>query len=124
MDTEKNPNSLRREIPKEIRECLHGLNPGFQTKSPAYTDNCQRCVMAYDERRANALQQQTSIVNKRQLLIEKGMVDDNFRLAQDWTFSSPSLAACIVLGHNANGRTVWKEANGRSLKAMEEQGEM
>ena len=73
---------------------------------------------------SNALQQQTSIVNKRQLLIEKGMVDDNFRLAQDWTFSSPSLAACIVLGHNANGRTVWKEANGRSLKAMEEQGEM
>lgn len=51
MDMEKKPNSLRREIPKEIKDCLHGLNPGFQTKSPAYTDNCQRCVMAYEVRR-------------------------------------------------------------------------
>lgn len=51
MDTEKKPNSLRREIPKEIKESLHGLNPGFQTKTPAYTDNCQRCVIAYEVRR-------------------------------------------------------------------------
>lgn len=39
--------------------------------------------------------------------------------SEDYIFSSPSTAACIVLGRNANGLTEWKMENGKSLKDYE-----
>jgi len=42
------------------------------------------------------------------------------RLAQDYTFSSPSMAAAVMLGRSANGRTEWKDATGKTLKAIQE----
>lgn len=30
---------------------VHGTNPGFSTHDPEYTENCQRCVVAYEARR-------------------------------------------------------------------------
>jgi Domain of unknown function (DUF4357) len=39
---------------------------------------------------------------------------------QDYPFSSPSTAADVVLGGSVNGRTVWKDAKGRSLKTLQE----
>ena len=43
-----------------------------------------------------------------------------FRFTQDYVFSSPSSAACVVLGRSANGRTEWKTKDGKSLKALQE----
>ena len=60
-----------------------------------------------------------SILNKRQQLIDKNIVDHNFTFTQDWSFSSPSLAAAIVVGYSINGRTAWKSQNGVSLKETE-----
>jgi len=45
---------------------------------------------------------------------------DRFRFTQDYAFTSPSLAAQVVLGRSANGRIDWKDANGRTLKELQE----
>lgn len=42
------------------------------------------------------------------------------RFTQDYTFSSPSLASTIVLGRVSNGRTEWKDGEGRTLKSLQE----
>ena len=39
---------------------------------------------------------------------------------QDYAFSSPSTAADVVLGGSVNGRKVWKDAKGRTLKELQE----
>lgn len=60
-----------------------------------------------------------SVMDKRQLLFDKGIVDGNFIFTQDWTFTSPSLAAAIVVGYSINGRNAWKNKNGVTLKEIE-----
>lgn len=62
-----------------------------------------------------------SLVGKRDQLIKDGVVNDSLHFTQDWTFSSPSLAAACVAGYSINGRTAWKNAKGRSLKDMEDE---
>ncbi len=61
-----------------------------------------------------------SVIDKRQVLFDKGIVDENFTFTQDWTFTSPSLAAAIVVGYSINGRNAWKNKKGISLKEIEE----
>lgn len=61
-----------------------------------------------------------SVLQKRQQLIDLGVVDSNYIFVQDWTFTSPSLAAGIVVGYSINGRTCWKDKRGTSLKDIEE----
>lgn len=39
---------------------------------------------------------------------------------QDYEFQSPSTAAAVVLARTANGRIEWKDATGRTLKAIQE----
>ena len=59
----------------------------------------------------------------RASLLEKGVLvdrDDHLVLEQDYAFSSPSTAAGVMLGRNANGRIEWKDANGRTLKELQE----
>lgn len=41
--------------------------------------------------------------------------------AQDFRFSSPSTAAGVLVGGSANGRRSWKDARGRTLKALQEE---
>jgi hypothetical protein len=59
---------------------------------------------------------------KRQELIDLGVLaqqgTDN-AFTQDYTFSSPSTAASVVLGRSANGRLEWKDAQGRALKLLQ-----
>jgi hypothetical protein len=45
---------------------------------------------------------------------------DHLRFAQDYSFSSPSAAAAVVLGRSANGRREWADAKGRELRAIQE----
>lgn len=58
----------------------------------------------------------------RQKLINDGVLIQNldiYEFPDDFIFSSPSTAASIVLGRNANGLTEWKQNNGKTLKEFE-----
>jgi hypothetical protein len=60
---------------------------------------------------------------KRQSLIDLGVLlqqGNVYVFTQDYAFNSPSLASTVVLGRSSNGRTDWKDAQGRSLKVLQE----
>lgn len=62
-----------------------------------------------------------SLVNLRNKMLEKNIINRDFVFATDYMFTSPSLAASIVMGRNANGRTEWKNINNKSIKDIEEE---
>ena len=58
----------------------------------------------------------------RQELISKGvlvMQAGLYQFTQDYTFSSPSTAASVLLGRSANGRVEWKGEDGRTLNELQ-----
>lgn len=62
------------------------------------------------------------ILKLRDELIANGVLAKNseaYVFSQDYVFNSPSYAAAAVLGRNANGRTEWKDARGRTLKDIQ-----
>lgn len=61
-----------------------------------------------------------SLKKRRDSLIKKGIVNENFEFTKDYIFTSPSLAASIVLGRSANGLTEWKNDKNKSIKNLEE----
>lgn len=61
-----------------------------------------------------------SLVKLRNSLIEKGVMDNNMKFLRDYIFTSPSLAAGVVMGCSANGRTAWKNSEHKSIKDIEE----
>lgn len=61
-----------------------------------------------------------NLIKLRHSLIEKGIIDKDLKLTRDYIFTSPSLAAAVVMGRNANGRTEWKNAKHKSIKDIEE----
>ncbi|SHJ22759.1 GIY-YIG nuclease family protein [Flavobacterium terrae] len=63
-----------------------------------------------------------SFIKLRQKLIEEGILVDKteyLEFSEDYIFSSPSTAALIVMGRNANGLTEWKQKDGKTLKEFE-----
>lgn len=62
-----------------------------------------------------------SLIRLRNELIENGIIDSNFRFSKDHIFTSPSLAAAVVMGRSANGRTEWKTTDHKSIKDIEEE---
>lgn len=59
----------------------------------------------------------------RRQLLERGVLvpeDGDLRFTQDYRFSSPSTAAAVLVGGNANGRKAWKTADGRTLREVQE----
>lgn len=62
-----------------------------------------------------------SLVKLRNSLFEKGIIDKNNVFTRDYVFTSPSLAAAVVMGRNANGRTEWKTKDHKTLKEIEEE---
>lgn len=56
-----------------------------------------------------------SLLEKELLIIEDGKII----LTDNHVFSSPSTAAAIVMGRNANGLTEWKNRRGETLRDME-----
>lgn len=69
-------------------------------------------VMAIDV--TESLQQ--TYLNLRQTLIDDGIVNVKGVFQQDYKFSSPSSAACVISGRSANGKTEWSTADGVRLK--------
>ena len=58
----------------------------------------------------------------RNELLSQGILEDigaAYRLVQDYAFSSPSNASDVLLGNSSNGRLVWKDTQGRSLKEIQ-----
>ena len=45
---------------------------------------------------------------------------DSLEFARDYTFSSPSQAAAVVLGRTANGWQEWRDGDSRSLKQLQQ----
>ncbi len=64
----------------------------------------------------------TNFIKIRDGLINDGVlveIEGLLEFPEDYLFSSPSTAAAIVLGRNANGLTEWKLKSGISLKEFE-----
>ncbi len=65
-----------------------------------------------------------ALIALRRVLLDKGVLTEAgevYRLAQDYTFSSPSTAAGVLLARSSNGRFEWKDASGRSLREIQEE---
>ncbi|AIG29268.1 methionine sulfoxide reductase [Flavobacterium psychrophilum] len=63
-----------------------------------------------------------SFIKLKQKLINDNILiknKDTFEFPEDYIFSSPSTAAAIIMGRNANGLTEWKLSNGMTLKDFE-----
>lgn len=63
-----------------------------------------------------------NIINYRQKLIDEGVLvskGEYYEFSEDYIFSSPSTAAVIVMGRNANGLIEWKNKDGKTLKDIE-----
>jgi hypothetical protein len=63
-----------------------------------------------------------SFITLRQKLLNDGVLLDKgefLEFPEDYIFSSPSTAATMVLGRNANGLTEWKQKSGKTLKDFE-----
>ncbi|MFC2126327.1 GIY-YIG nuclease family protein [Bacteroidota bacterium] len=64
----------------------------------------------------------SNFIKMREEMISDGTIvqkGDTLEFPEDFLFSSPSTAASIVLGRNANGLTEWKLKSGINLKEFE-----
>ncbi len=72
---------------------------------------------------ANTANSMTSnfLTLRQKLIGESVLVDmgEYFEFSDDYIFSSPSTAAAMVMGRNANGLTEWKNKDGKTLKEFE-----
>lgn len=63
-----------------------------------------------------------NFITLRQRLINEGVLVDKgeyYEFSDDYIFNSPSTAAVMVMGRNANGLTEWKQKSGKTLKEFE-----
>ncbi|MCF8254407.1 MAG: GIY-YIG nuclease family protein [Bacteroidia bacterium] len=64
----------------------------------------------------------SNFITYRKKLIDEGVLVDKgdyLEFSDDYIFSSPSTAAVMVMGRNANGLTEWKNKQGHTLKEFE-----
>ncbi|OGV61194.1 MAG: hypothetical protein A2498_11430 [Lentisphaerae bacterium RIFOXYC12_FULL_60_16] len=75
------------------------------------------------EERPSAENYPTVLAQRKQLVADGALVERDGFLAftKDAEFSSPSAAAVVVHGGNANGLTAWKTEGGKTLKQLDEQ---
>ncbi|QNI73794.1 GIY-YIG nuclease family protein [Synechococcus sp. NOUM97013] len=66
---------------------------------------------------ANVIAARSELENQGVFIQSKG----HLSLAQDYEFNSPSQAAVMLLARSANGRTNWKDMNGKTLKAYQDE---
>lgn len=69
----------------------------------------------------------SSFISLRQKLIDENVLinqGEYLEFSEDYIFSSPSTAAVIVMGRNANGLTEWRNKEGKTLKDFESNTKM
>ena len=73
------------------------------------------------EERGSAKKWPSVMVQRNKLIEEGGLVQDGdkYVFVKDTEFSSPSSAATVIHGGSANGLTAWVNANGKSLKDLQ-----
>ena len=62
------------------------------------------------------------LISLRAKLLDARIISEDYTFIEDYVFTSPSLAAAIVLGRNANGQIEWKNEVGRTLREVETAG--
>ncbi len=87
---------------------------GFVVK--ANSNAAKDHVASLQEHFPNVCELRAQLV-KSGVLVEDG---DKLRFAQDYTFTSPSMASGVVLGRSSNGRTAWATDSGTTLKELQE----
>jgi hypothetical protein len=72
---------------------------------------------------ATSSARQNTIQMRKDLLEQGVLVESGTQLVftQDHVFTSPSLAACVVLGSSVNGRIEWRTPAGLTLKELQAQ---
>lgn len=77
-------------------------------------------------RRRQAASTYPAVTKRLDAMAAEGLLESvdekSWRLTADHVFTSPSLAADVVLGRSANGRTEWRNAEGTTLKELQEAG--
>ena len=61
------------------------------------------------------------IEKKREEIIESGILEEQeqfYVFRRNYTFSSPSLAASVLLGINVNGQVFWRDCRGRTFREL------
>lgn len=110
--------------PEKISPKSHLVLKGKDADAKGYESSEGFVVVAGGEARANEVDSTHKyVVALRKSLVERGILKTagkNLRLEQDYTFTSPSLAAAVMLGRSANGRIEWKDAKGITLKEIQE----
>jgi hypothetical protein len=73
------------------------------------------------EERDSAKKWPSVMVQRNKLIEEGGLVKEGnkYVFVKDTEFSSPSAAAAVIHGGSANGLTAWVNANGKSLKELQ-----
>jgi len=73
------------------------------------------------DERGSAKKWPSVMVQRNRLIEEGGLVQDGdkYVFVKDTEFSSPSSAAAVIHGGSANGLTAWVNANGKSLKDLQ-----
>ncbi len=61
-----------------------------------------------------------NLIKLRNKLFDKNIIDQNYMFTTNHIFTSPSLAASVVMGRSANGQTEWKTNHGKKIKDIEE----
>lgn len=63
-----------------------------------------------------------AVKEKRKNLVESNIIT-NWKFTKDYLFSSPSIAAAVVMGRSANGLVEWKNKAGTSIKENQPKSE-
>jgi hypothetical protein len=95
---------------------------GYDTSQGFVVKDSSLAVGFHDEPPSLAIHIPSVHKMRRDLTTRGVLKQDGDRLifTQDYTFNSPSLAAAVVLGRSANGRTEWHDAQGKTLKQLQE----
>jgi hypothetical protein len=74
-----------------------------------------------EDRPAAALKKSRHFIRRNSLASKEILVISNncYVFTRDYEFTSPSLAAAAIVGGSANGLTMWKTENGKTLKEIE-----
>jgi hypothetical protein len=97
-----------------IKASGHDTPQGFVVQSGSFASTDE--APALRRNFPGACEVRADLLNSGVLVPEGDML----RFTQDYTFNSPSLASSVVFGRSSNGRTVWKDAEGRTLKQLQE----